>query len=77
MMDAASMDFDSMDDVSIARFLRSHVHRPIPGNTISGPNPVAVAMKPVFLRLMEKRLTPKDSERYIVTILILLRLTGD
>ncbi|EXF86077.1 hypothetical protein CFIO01_10147 [Colletotrichum fioriniae PJ7] len=61
-MDAASMDFDSMDDVSIARFLQSHVHRPIPGNTISGPNPVAVAMKLVFLRLMEKRFTPKDSE---------------
>lgn len=67
------MDFAAMDDASIARFLQSHVHRPIPGSE-SGPNPVAVAMKPVFLRLMEKRFTPKGSEGYIITIQIILRL---
>ncbi|KAG7053457.1 Integral membrane protein [Colletotrichum scovillei] len=60
-IDLTSMDFAAMDDASIARFLQSHVHRPIPGSE-SGPNPVAVAMKPVFLRLMEKRFTPKGSE---------------
>ncbi|KXH27062.1 hypothetical protein CNYM01_13962 [Colletotrichum nymphaeae SA-01] len=60
-IDLTSMDFASMDDASIVRFLQSHVHRPMPGSE-SGPNSVAVAMKPLFLRLMEKRFTPKGSE---------------
>ncbi|KAK1720245.1 uncharacterized protein BDZ83DRAFT_785376 [Colletotrichum acutatum] len=60
-IDLALMDFASMDDAFIARFLQSHVHGPIPGRE-SGPNPVAVALKPVFLRLMEQRFTPKGSK---------------
>ncbi|KAK1491553.1 hypothetical protein CTAM01_10279 [Colletotrichum tamarilloi] len=60
-MDLASMDLASMDDASISRFLRSHLWGPIPGS-ISGPNPVAVAMKPVFSRMLEKYLSRTDSQ---------------
>ncbi|KAK0368240.1 hypothetical protein CLIM01_14403 [Colletotrichum limetticola] len=60
-MNVASMDLASMDDPSISRFLRSHLWGPIPGS-ISGPNPVAVAMKPVFSRMLEKYLSRTDSQ---------------